>query len=113
MRELLSEQGSIYLHCDWHKTHHLRFLLDEVFGAENFRNEITWRRQIPRGRKIEAKFMPYSADYLILYSKNEDAIWNQIKKEGFISIEEAEKNTKKMKRDIFEHLIQAHTLMKA
>ena len=101
MRELLSEQGSIYLHCDWHKTHHLRFLLDEVFGAENFRNEITWRRQIPRGRKIEAKFMPYSADYLILYSKNEDAIWNQIKKEGFISIEEAEKKYKKDEKGYF------------
>ncbi len=42
MRELLSDKGSIYLHCDWHKSHHLRFLLDEVFGAENFINEIIW-----------------------------------------------------------------------
>ena len=40
MRELLSDKGSLYLHCDWHKSHHLRFLLDECFGAENFRNEI-------------------------------------------------------------------------
>ena len=42
MRELLSEKGSIYLHCDWHKSHHLRFLLDEIFGEENFLNEIIW-----------------------------------------------------------------------
>jgi len=42
LRELLSEKGSIYLHCDWHKSHHLRFLLDEVFGDENFQNEIIW-----------------------------------------------------------------------
>ena len=42
LKELLSEQGSIYLHCDWHKSHHLRCLLDEVFGAENFKNEIIW-----------------------------------------------------------------------
>lgn len=42
MRELLSDQGSIYLHCDWHKNHHLRFLLDEVFGEGNFVNEIVW-----------------------------------------------------------------------
>lgn len=42
MRELLSDKGSIYLHCDWHKSHHLRFLLDEVFGAENFRNDLIW-----------------------------------------------------------------------
>lgn len=41
-RELLSPSGSIYLHCDWHKSHHLRCLLDEVFGAENFSNEIIW-----------------------------------------------------------------------
>ena len=40
LRELLSNEGSIYLHCDWHKIHHLRFLLDEVFGEENFGNEI-------------------------------------------------------------------------
>ena len=42
MRELLSDRGNIYLHCDWHKSHHLRFLLDEVFGAENFVNEVIW-----------------------------------------------------------------------
>ena len=42
MRELLSPEGSIFLHCDWHKCHHLRCLLDEVFGAENFVNEIIW-----------------------------------------------------------------------
>lgn len=42
MRELLSEKGCIYVHCDWHKSHHLRLILDEVFGQENFRNEIIW-----------------------------------------------------------------------
>lgn len=42
LRELLSEKGSIYLHCDWHKCHHLRMLMDEVFGPDNFRNEIIW-----------------------------------------------------------------------
>ena len=39
-KELLSNKGGIYLHCDWHKSHVLRMILDEVFGAENFRNEI-------------------------------------------------------------------------
>ena len=43
LKELLSDQGSIYLHCDWHKSHHLRCLLDEVFGEENFMNEIVWK----------------------------------------------------------------------
>lgn len=42
MRELLSDKGSIFLHCDWHKNHHLRCLMDEVFGPTNFVNEIVW-----------------------------------------------------------------------
>lgn len=42
MRELLTDKGSIFLHCDWHKNHHLRCLMDEVFGPTNFINEIAW-----------------------------------------------------------------------
>lgn len=42
LRELLSDKGSIYLHCDWHKDYHLRFLMDEIFGEGNFINEIIW-----------------------------------------------------------------------
>lgn len=42
-RELLADNGSIYLHCDWHKSHYLRNIMDEVFGASNFRNEIIWK----------------------------------------------------------------------
>jgi len=42
MRELLAEDGSIYLHCGWHRVHHLRCVMDEVFGSDNFKNEIVW-----------------------------------------------------------------------
>ena len=42
LKELLSDDGTIWLHCDWHKSHHLRCLMDEVFGADNFLNEIVW-----------------------------------------------------------------------
>ena len=101
MRDLLAEDGSIYVHCDWRVNSHLRMILDEIFGAGNFGNQITWRRQIPRGRKVEAKFMPYSADYIFLYSKADDATWNQIKKERFISIEEAEEKYKKDERGYY------------
>ncbi len=44
IRELLDSYGSLYVHCDWHKVHYLRLMLDEIFGAENFRNEIIWKR---------------------------------------------------------------------
>jgi DNA modification methylase len=42
LKELLAEDSSIWLHCDWHKDYHLRCLLDEVFGAETFKNEVVW-----------------------------------------------------------------------
>ena len=74
MRELLSDKGSIYLHCDWHKNHHLRFLLDEVFGAENFRNEITWGY---RRWTATSKTFQNSHDLLIWYSKEDKYIWHQ------------------------------------
>ena len=45
MRELLSDRGSIYLHCDWHRSAYLRLLLDEVFGTNMFVNEIIWQRK--------------------------------------------------------------------
>ena len=44
LRELLSEDGSFYLHCDWHKVHALKLLCDELFGIENFKAEIVWKK---------------------------------------------------------------------
>lgn len=44
-KELLSDTGSIYLHCDWHRSHVLRNMLEEVFDPSNFRNEIIWENQ--------------------------------------------------------------------
>ena len=43
LRELLSDTGAIYVHLDYHKVHYLRAILDEVFGASSFQNEIIWR----------------------------------------------------------------------
>lgn len=73
LRELLSDKGSIYLHCDWHKSHHLRFLLDEVFGAENFQNEIIWF--YPRGGDSERQFNR-KHDSIFFYTKNDAYIFN-------------------------------------
>ncbi|MCB0277834.1 MAG: site-specific DNA-methyltransferase, partial [Calditrichaeota bacterium] len=44
LRELLAEDGSIFLHCDWHKSHFLRCLLEEIMGPDNFRSESVWKR---------------------------------------------------------------------
>ena len=44
LRDLLSDSGSIYVHLDWHIVNHAKVIMDEVFGTENFINEIIWRR---------------------------------------------------------------------
>ena len=102
MRDLLADNGSIYVHCDWRVNSYIRLAMDEVFGKENFLNHITWRRQVVRGMKTHAKFMPYSADYMIFYAKNKDlAHWNKIDIENFISIEEARKKYKEDSKGFF------------
>lgn len=76
MREMLSDQGSLYLHCDWHKNHHLRFLLDEVFGQENFVNEVVWHYK--RWTAPSDNFQTLH-DSIFWYAKNKaDRIYNMI-----------------------------------
>jgi adenine-specific DNA-methyltransferase len=101
MKELLNSKGTIYVHIDYRLSAKIRLLCDEIFGASNFRNEITWRRQIPRGRKIEARHMPFSADYILIYTKSDESTWNPIRKTNFISIAEAEKKYMKDEKGYF------------
>lgn len=51
MRDLLAEDGSIYVHCDWRVNSFIRLVLDDVFGANSYRNELRWKRQPVRGAK--------------------------------------------------------------
>jgi len=69
MRELLSDTGSIYLHCDWHKGAFLRLIMDEVFGEGNFRNEIVWC--YAGGGTPESGF-PKKHDIILFYTKSND-----------------------------------------
>lgn len=66
MRELLSDTGSIYIHCDWHKVHLLRCIMDEIFGTDNFINEIIW--QYYMGGKGNNEFAK-KHDNILLYAK--------------------------------------------
>lgn len=80
MKELLAEDGSLWLHCDAHRSHFLRCLLDEVFGAENFRNEVIREKQ--RGGKHHANLAVGSIhDTLLHFSKSEKFTWNEIRRE--------------------------------
>lgn len=69
MRELLSEKGSIYVHIDWHVGHYVKILLDDIFGKNNFVNEIIWFYDDSPGRSD--KFFPKKHDTIFWYKKNE------------------------------------------
>ena len=73
MKELLSEKGSLYLHCDWHKSAYLRLILDEVFGSGNFRNEIIWHYFV--SGKYPNEFAK-DHDNIFVYSKGENPTFN-------------------------------------
>ncbi len=74
LRELLSDTGSIYLHCDWHKSHHLRCMMDEIFWEENFRNEIIWHYST-LGRPDDR--FPNKHDNILCFWKKNDAYFNK------------------------------------
>ena len=74
MRELLSQDGSIYVHCDWHKSSYLRMILDDVFGPENFRNEIVW--SYFGFKRATSKKFPQKHDLIYSYTKTQDYVWN-------------------------------------
>ncbi len=72
LRELLAEDGSIYVHLDWHVGHYAKCVLDEVFGYENFRNEVVWKRTPFAGSsKALAKKYPINHDVILFYTKTD------------------------------------------
>ena len=77
MRDLLAEDGSIYVHCDWRVTAFLRNILDEAFGTNFFQNEIIWKRQSPSSSKARVK--RYSADHdtIHFFTKSDRFIFNK------------------------------------
>ena len=74
MRRLLKSTGSIYLHCDNTAMHYLKLLMDAVFGHQNFRNAIAWKRF---NFHSDAKRFGRIADTLLFYSKTDAYVFNQ------------------------------------
>jgi adenine-specific DNA-methyltransferase len=72
MRDLLSDDGSIYVHCDWRVNSALRLVLDEVFGSENYRNEIYCQRIRKNVQEYEkVRRLNVSLDSILLYGKTD------------------------------------------
>lgn len=96
IRELLSNTGVVYIHCDHRKASHIKLLCDEIFGQDNFLNEITWRRQVVRGMKVYAKYYSFSSDYILIYGLDaEKTKWHRQTYTRYITLEEAEKKYNK------------------
>ena len=68
MRELLADTGSIYVHLDWHVGHYVKIVMDEVFGRDNFRNEIVWQKF---GAHNDANRFGNITETIFFYSKTE------------------------------------------
>lgn len=74
IKSVMSETASIYVHLDYHIGHYVKILMDEIFGEDNFRNEIIWRRR--SGALNNYKSFGQQTDTIFFYSKNEDYIFN-------------------------------------
>lgn len=74
IRDLLADDGSIYVHCDWRVNSSIRLVLDELFGRNRFVNEITWRRTRTHN---DATTWAAIMDTILFYSKSKDLIWNK------------------------------------
>jgi DNA modification methylase len=84
LKELLSDRGTIYLHCDWHKSHHLRCLMDEVFGPDKFINEIAWcYKSGGAGDGTYAK----KHDTILFYAKTEDFYFKTLKEKSYMGLD--------------------------
>jgi DNA modification methylase len=73
LRELLSEKGCIYVHVDWHKSAFIKIILDEIFGEQNFKNEIIWAYQ---GSGQSEKQLKRKHDNIYFYSKSKENKFN-------------------------------------
>jgi DNA modification methylase len=77
IRDLMSEDGTIYIHCDWRVTAYYRLLCDEIFGKENFLNEIIWQSAVGDTSDKNKKFIK-SHDTILSYTKSKTYIWNDV-----------------------------------
>ena len=74
MKELLSERGSIYVHIDWHIGHYMKVILDDIFGKDNFVNEVVWAYS---SGGVSDRYFSRKHDNLFLYQKSDARIFNK------------------------------------
>src|SRR5437870_3004236 len=73
LRRVLKATGSFYYHCDWHAAHYVKQMLDQIFGQNQFLNEIVWKRT---GARSDAKRWNQLHDTLLVYTGGGEYAWN-------------------------------------
>jgi len=77
IRSIMSETGSIFVHLDWRMVHYTKILLDEIFGEDNFRNEIIWKRKVGSASSVhESNRFGVSTDSILYFAMSEDTDFN-------------------------------------
>jgi len=74
-KRVLTSKGSLWLHCDQHAGHYLKVFLDLIFGEENFRNQVIWKRTSAHNN---ARRIPSDHDMIFLYTKSNNYTWNKV-----------------------------------
>ena len=78
-KRVLKKTGSMYLHCDWHASHYLKVEMDKLFGDDNFRNEIVWRRSDAHSdAKQGAKHYGRVTDSILFYTRSAEFTFNTV-----------------------------------
>jgi len=72
---VLKKTGSFYYHCDWHASHYVKVMLDQIFGENYFRSEIIWKRTNAKG--LASKGFPNNHDTIFYYSGSDVFTWNR------------------------------------
>lgn len=80
MKDLLAEDGSIWIHLDWHAVHYVKILMDEIFGEENFVNEVIWQYKSGGSTK---KHFARKHDTLLFYSKSRKYYFSPQKEKSY------------------------------
>lgn len=77
MHNLLAEDGSIYVHLDWRMTHHIKIILDDIFGSDKYCNQIIWKRGKMKGAKAVGNQFGRNHDTILFYTKSSKYLYNR------------------------------------
>ncbi len=80
MKDLLKENGSIFIHLDWHSVHYVKVIMDDIFGQDHFNNEIIWSY---KSGGVSTRYFARKHDTILFYSKSNQYFFNPLKEKSY------------------------------